>query len=108
MYKQNLSYFLKCSYPLDMFGPQGPFCQSCGMPLSKDEKGGGSNAGGTLSKEYCSRCYQNGQFCNPNMTVQEMQQLVKGKLKDMGFPGFMAWFFTKNIPQLKRWQKNQA
>ena len=79
------------------------YCQSCGMPLKKDEKGGGTNADGSKSAMYCSLCYENGAFTNPNMSAQEMQKLVKGKLKEMGFPGFVAGFFTKGIPKLERW-----
>ena len=79
------------------------YCQSCDMPLKKDEKGGGTNADGSKSAMYCSRCYENGAFTNPNMSAQEMQKLVKGKLKEMGFPGFVAGFFTKGIPKLERW-----
>ena len=79
-------------------------CQSCGMPLKKDEKGGGTNADGTKSTMYCSKCYENGKFVNPNMTVIEMQTLVKGKLKEFGFPGFIAGWFTKGIPNLERWK----
>ncbi len=74
------------------------------MPLSKDEKGGGSNGDGSLSTEYCSKCYQNGAFTDPDITLPQMQQLVKGKLQEMGYPGFLAGLFTKNIPQLKRWK----
>jgi hypothetical protein len=87
-----------------IFGPKGPFCQSCGMPLSKDPQGGGTNSDGTSSVEYCSRCYQNGQFTDPNMTMEQMRGLVKDKLVEMGFPRFAAGFFTKNIPHLKRWK----
>lgn len=79
-------------------------CQSCGMPLKKDEKGGGTNADGSKSTMYCSKCYENGAFINPNMTVTEMQQLVKEKLKEFGFPGFLAGMFTKGIPKLERWK----
>jgi len=78
-------------------------CQSCGMPLKRDEKGGGSNADGSKSTIYCSKCYENGKFKNPDMTVDEMKILVKGKLKEFGFPGFIAGWFTKGIPNLKRW-----
>jgi len=78
-------------------------CQSCSMPLKKDDKGGGTNADGSKSTMYCSKCYENGQFISPNMTVNEMQALAKAKLKEMGFPGFLAGLFTKNIPTLKRW-----
>jgi hypothetical protein len=80
------------------------FCQSCGMPLKKDEKGGGSNAHGTKSSKYCSHCYQDGQFTLPDYTAKQMQQLVKGKMKEMGFPGFLAGFFTYGIPKLERWR----
>lgn len=79
-------------------------CQSCGMPLKRDEEGGGTNADGTKSTMYCSRCYRNGEFTMPDMTVDEMKELVKGKLKEFGFPGFLAGFFTKNIPKLERWK----
>lgn len=78
-------------------------CQSCGMPLKRDEKGGGTNADGSKSLMYCSKCYEGGVFKNPNMTVDEMKALVKGKLKEFGFPGFIAGMFTKGIPKLERW-----
>jgi len=79
-------------------------CQSCGMPLKRDEKGGGTNADGSKSAMYCSRCYENGKFTSPDFTVDQMKELVKGKLKEMGFPGFIAGFFTKGIPKLERWK----
>jgi hypothetical protein len=80
-------------------------CQSCGMPLKKDEKGGGTNADGSRNVMYCSLCFQNGSFTRPLFTAKEMQELVKGKLKEMGFPGLVAWMFTAGIPRLERWKK---
>ncbi len=82
-------------------------CQSCGMPLIKDPKGGGSNSDGSISKMYCSKCFENGNFINPQMTANEMKVLVKQKLKEMGFPGFIAGLFTMGIPKLERW-KNKS
>jgi hypothetical protein len=79
-------------------------CQSCGMPLKKDAKGGGTEADGSKSAKYCSKCYQVGKFTTPNITAGEMQVLVKNKLKEMGFPGFLAGLFTKGIPKLERWK----
>ena len=79
-------------------------CQSCGMPLKRDEKGGGSEADGTKSKMYCSRCYEDGKFVLPDITLEQMQERVKQKLKEFGFPGFIAGFFTKKIPSLERWK----
>lgn len=80
-------------------------CQSCGMPMKRDEKGGGTNADGGKSTMYCSKCYENGKFTKPDITVGEMQVLVKEKIKEFGFPGFLAGLFTKNIPKLERWKK---
>ncbi len=79
-------------------------CQSCGMPMKRDEKGGGTNSDGSKSTMYCSRCYVAGKFTKPDMTVEQMQTLVKGKLKEFGFPGFIAGLFTRNIPKLARWK----
>ncbi len=79
-------------------------CQSCSMPLNKDPKGGGTEANGAKSAKYCSYCYVGGKFTSPNMTVGEMQAFVKNKMKEMGFPGFLAGFFTKGIPKLERWK----
>ena len=82
-------------------------CQSCGMPLKKDEQGGGTNKDGSKSKMYCSLCYSEGEFLNPEIdTAKKMQDFVKGKMKEMGFPGFIAGFFTKSIPKLERWKTN--
>ncbi|MBU1132142.1 zinc ribbon domain-containing protein [Patescibacteria group bacterium] len=81
-------------------------CQSCGMPLNKDKKGGGSEKDGTLSKKYCSSCYQNGEFKNPNMSIKEMQKLVDDILKnEIKFPKILRWLAVKQIPKLARWKK---
>ena len=47
-------------------------CQSCGMPLKKDLKWGGLEIDWTLSKIYCSSCYEYGAFKSPNISLQEM------------------------------------
>ena len=78
-------------------------CQSCGMPLKKSP-GGGTNADGSISARYCSYCYENGQFKQPDWTVAQIQDFVKAKMKELGFPGFLAGFFTKGIPKLERWK----
>jgi len=80
-------------------------CQSCGMPLKKDPKGGGTNVDGTINTMYCSHCFENGKFLQPDITAAQMQEFVVGKLKEMKFPGFLAKFFAKGIPKLERWRK---
>ena len=88
-----------------MFKPKGPYCQSCGMPLSKDEKSGGTEADGRKSSQYCSHCYADGRFTDPDLTADQMVERVRGKMKEMHIPGFLAKSFTKNILMLGRWVK---
>lgn len=45
------------------------FCQSCGMPLTDDNKG--TNADGTQNEDYCIYCYKDGKFTQ-NMTMEQM------------------------------------
>lgn len=80
-------------------------CQSCGMPLARDEQGGGTERNGDRSKTYCSHCYENGEFTQPNLTVDQMKDRVKQKLVEFGFPKFLTGLFTRNIPKLERWSK---
>ena len=86
---------------MGIFGKQ---CQSCGMPLAKDPLGGGTEANGTTNKEYCSHCYKNGQFVEPNITVSKMIDKVSGKMREMRIPGFLTKIFTRQIPKLQRWK----
>lgn len=80
------------------------FCQSCGMPMKRDPEGGGTNSDGSKNPEYCSYCYQDGAFSSPEIdTPQKMQQFCIEKMKEMGMPKIVAWFFTRGIPRLKRW-----
>lgn len=81
-------------------------CQSCGMPLKRDPQKGGTNRDGSVSTQYCSKCYQQGKFTQPDITVDDMKALVKGKLKEMGFPGIVAGIFTRQIPKLTRWKNS--
>ena len=76
------------------------------MPLKQDKKGGGSEKDGTVSKMYCSSCYENGVFKKPDMTVEQMQALVDNVLKtEMKFPKIFRWLAVRQIPKLARWKK---
>ena len=81
-------------------------CQSCGMPMCKDPDGGGTEADGSKSQMYCSRCYQGGNFVWPDATLEQMQAMAKKKIQEqMHLPGFIAGWFTRGMPKLKRWAK---
>jgi hypothetical protein len=79
-------------------------CQSCGMPLSRDAQGGGTERDGTRSALYCSHCYQAGAFTMPDLTVTQMRDRVVQKLREFHFPGFLARFMTRNLAELRRWR----
>lgn len=79
-------------------------CQSCGMPLHKDPQGGGTNADGTRSATYCSLCYEDGAFRNPDFTVDQMQRFCIEQLGKKGMPRFMGWLLTRDLPKLERWK----
>ena len=80
-------------------------CQSCGMPLKKDPKRQQNITDSMISNKYCSYCYEDGEFKQPDWNANQMRDFVKGKLKEMGFPGFLTEFFTRGIPNLERWKK---
>jgi hypothetical protein len=80
-------------------------CQSCGMPLSKDPQNGGTNADGSKSTEYCSFCFQNGNFVDNETDVKSYQKKCVEIMSDKGFWKPMAWLLTRGIPNLKRWKK---
>lgn len=73
------------------------------MPMKRDPNKGGSNADGSLNTEYCSLCFQNGRFTQPDITASEMQDFCMMKIKECGMPKFLAWLFTRGIPKLRRW-----
>lgn len=81
------------------------FCQSCGIPLKKDPRKGGTEKDGSISKKYCSWCYQDGLFCSPEIdTAEKMQKFCIQKMNEQGMPKFVAWVFTRSIPKLERWK----
>ncbi len=74
------------------------------MPMKKDPKGGSTNSDGSVNLTYCSYCFENGKFTSENISAEEMQIFVIAKMKEMGFPEFLAKFFSKGIPKLERWK----
>ena len=79
-------------------------CQSCGMPLKRDEKGGGSNSDGSKSATYCSYCYENGEFIYKGTNVLEFQEYCKVKMMEGGHSRLMSWLFTRGMKRLQRWK----
>ena len=81
------------------------FCQSCGMPM-QEENLLGTNKDGSKNKEYCTYCYQNGEFAQPNMTMEEMIEVCVPFMKEDGMnPEEARALLKSQFPNLKRWSK---
>lgn len=83
------------------------FCQSCGFPMAKDKKGGGTEKDGSKSIKYCSMCYANGRFLTPAdvNTAKKMQKFCMSEMRKDGMNRIFAWLATRSIPKLERWNK---
>lgn len=77
--------------------------QSCGRSMKRDPNGGGTEADGQRRAKFCRHCYGGGHFTTPDFTAAQMQNLVREKMVEMGFPKFLTGLFTRVIPKLERW-----
>ena len=79
------------------------YCQSCCMPLDNPELQG-TEKDGLKSNKYCSYCYQNGAFVNPNLTLKEMTQKVISQMEKMNIDSRTIDMTVVSLPNLKRWK----
>lgn len=85
------------------------FCQSCGMPLTDTNKG--TNSDGSLNNEYCSYCYQKGQFTQDftlNQMIEFCTQFTDQINKETGWnltPEQAKENMRQFFPTLKRWKE---
>ena len=65
----------------------------------------GTLANGKETQEYCSFCFQNGKYTNPEATMHVMiENSVRIMVKKMAIPEDRAREIANaTIPQLKRW-----
>ncbi|WP_239613734.1 effector binding domain-containing protein [Cohnella mopanensis] len=78
-------------------------CQSCGMPLTSPEVYG-SNSSGAPVQDYCSYCYTNGEFTQPNFKVDDMVGYCIPFLVEQGMDENTARaMLAGSLPSLKRW-----
>jgi Putative zinc ribbon domain len=81
-------------------------CQSCGMPLEESFGNFGTEADGSASTEFCTYCYQNGTFTNPDQTVDGMvASSVDFMTANLGYSEQEARELSERvIRKLRRWQ----
>jgi hypothetical protein len=82
-------------------------CQSCGMVMQKEEELG-TNLDNTFNYEYCNYCFQNGDFTDAGITMEEkINRLVEFAKDRMNMTEAQAREMASNIiPSLKRWKKS--
>ena len=79
------------------------FCQSCGMPLDKEEvKGTQKNS--LKSDEYCKYCYGNGVFKHPKMNLEGMKKNVETQMKKLEHHEYAIQKAITILPSLNRWK----
>lgn len=83
-------------------------CQSCGLPWDKDPNGGGTNSDGSKNEVFCSYCFKDGAFVQPDWTAADMQDYVVKVLTKKGVPEFLGKMMVKEIPKLERWTNKQS
>ena len=79
-------------------------CQSCGMPLKRNEDFG-TNGDSSKNKEYCKFCFKKDQFTDEGITLEQKIEKNIQIAESMGIPRNQAKQMAQNIiPSLKRWQ----
>ena len=84
------------------------FCESCGMPLDKEEVIG-TNKDGSKNQDYCVYCYKDGAF-TVDVTMDEMIDISLNHMRelfkdDTSFNEQEALDKMKSFfPKLKRWK----
>ena len=75
------------------------------MPMSRDQNGGGTEMDGTTrSIEYCSNCYRNGMFTEPDLTVDGAISKAQARMEAMGMPEPVMERNLMAIYRLDRWK----
>lgn len=80
-------------------------CQSCGKPINKPDEYG-KNSDGSQNNDYCGYCFRDGNFTNPNITMEYMIDIAAILTANvLNISEKEAIEKTKiTIPKLKRWQ----
>ena len=85
------------------------FCQSCGMPLTRNEDCG-HNADDSINFDYCKYCYDDGRFlqdCTMDEMIEHCSQFVDEVNKHMPKPMTREEYkqmMQAIFPKLKRWR----
>lgn len=78
-------------------------CQSCGMPMLSEDVFG-TNADGSINKDYCKYCYENGEFID-KVSMEKYIEMCSQFGTQAGMTNEeMKAYCEKLFPTLKRWK----
>lgn len=79
-------------------------CQSCGMQL-KDQLNYLYFSEEEKKCAYCKNCYSDQNFNEPDLTLDEMENRVKERLREIGYNRFNVYLMVNRLKNLERWKK---
>ena len=84
--------------------PNASICQSCAMEMAEGSDFG-TEADETLSVDYCTHCYQGGEFVDPDLTIEQMSAIAADFIEADDVTMAEAKAISKTLlSDLKRWQ----
>jgi len=96
-----LKYLFKVVYMTK--SPTTFICQSCAA-LVRQPREAGTDTRGQRVRNYCRKCYGNGRFVEPHVTLEEMIRRVEGELRAHGMSTCStAAEIAETIAGLERW-----
>ncbi|WP_230474493.1 zinc ribbon domain-containing protein [Calidifontibacillus erzurumensis] len=80
-------------------------CQSCGLPFNEEHEHFIAKEPDGSKSIYCTNCYKDGKFLHPNVTLEEMTDMIVPILGQSMGEEKARQELTALLPTLKRWKK---
>jgi hypothetical protein len=87
------------------YNPPDKICQSCSYPVVNQDDYG-TEKDGTLSDDYCWRCYKDGKFTNRSSMDQFIEHALPFMTQYFHDDKSAEKYLRQILPTLKRWRKN--
>ncbi|SET65196.1 zinc ribbon domain-containing protein [Lacrimispora sphenoides] len=81
-------------------------CQSCGLPFNKEHSHFIATEPDGSRSIYCTNCYKDGKFIEPDLTMEEMTEMLVPVLGRSIGEEEARKDITAVLPTLKRWKKS--
>ncbi len=80
-------------------------CQSCGLPFNEEHAHFIAKEPDGSKSIYCTNCYKDGKFIDPNLSMEEMIDMIVPILGRSIGEEEAKKEMTTLLPTLKRWKK---